>query len=159
MSLTPDTDGADANDPAAAWRFAVACVATRRTLAVATAFAAALGLLPLYESVWWWDILTHTLAGAAIAGWLLLSRLRLAWVVVVLAALSGAWEVAEFATPNYVFVAGGPADTAVDVVCNFLGAGVVATGFGLVRTADEPAGGDAAHRVRRRDSARPPTDD
>lgn len=160
MSLTPNTAGVDANDPAAAWRFAVACVATRRTLAVATAFAAALGLLPLYESVWWWDLLTHTLAGAAITGWLLLSRLRLAWVLVTLAALSGAWEVAEFATPNYVFVAGGAADTAVDVACNFFGAAVAAAGFGLVRTAGGPAAdGDAGRRTRPRDSGRTPTDD
>jgi hypothetical protein len=156
MSLTPNTVGVDASGTAAAWRFALGCVATRRTLALATAFAAALGLLPLYEPVWWWDLLTHTLAGAVIAGWLALSRVRLAWCVLLLAVLSGAWEVAEFATPNYVFVAGGPADTAVDVACNFLGATLVAAGFGPVRTAVESDGGDGADR---RESNVTPTDD
>ncbi|MDS0299522.1 hypothetical protein NDI76_12290 [Halogeometricum sp. S1BR25-6] len=133
MSLSTLTERADPpNGPG--WRFAVETAANRRTVAVSTAFVAALGLLPLYESVWWWDILTHALAGGAITGWLLLSGRRASAVVLLVALCSGAWELLEYATPTYVFIAGGAADTALDVVCNFAGSAVVAAAFVRVRS-------------------------
>ncbi|SFR54743.1 hypothetical protein [Halogeometricum limi] len=129
MSLTPVTSGADATDIPHRWRFALLSVATRRALAAVTVLVATLGLLPLYESVWWWDILTHTLAGATITGWLVLSRVRVASVVFLVALCSGAWELLEYATPAFAFMAGSPADTVLDVACNFLGSAVVAGGY------------------------------
>lgn len=133
MSLSTLTERADSHGRPG-WRFAVESAANRRTLAVSTAFVAALGLLPLYESVWWWDLLTHTLAGGAITAWLLLSGRRASAVVLLVALCSGAWELLEYATPTYVFIAGGAADTALDVVCNFAGSAAVAAAFVLVRS-------------------------
>lgn len=157
MSLSQDPAGTEADTPAPGWRFAVTSVATRRTLALATAFAAALGLLPLYEAVWWWDLLTHALAGAAITGWLVLARWRVASVLLVVAALSGAWEVLEHATPTYVFVAGEPADTAVDVLCNFAGSAAVVAAFD--RFASDADGEGSDRSARRAGSTTAQSDD
>ncbi|ADQ66558.1 hypothetical protein C499_02339 [Halogeometricum borinquense DSM 11551] len=157
MSLTRESNGADVQRTAPEWQFVVASIATRRTLAIATVFAAALGLLPLYESVWWWDLLTHTLAGAVITGWLLISRWRITAVLLFVACCSGAWEVAEYATPTYVFIAGNPTDTALDVMCNFVGSATAVAAFGLYqsrlgRTAD----GGRSHNARRPYNSRRP---
>lgn len=133
MSLTSNADGPETPRTTDGWRLALAAVASRRGFALFTAFAATLGLLPLYDAVWWWDLLTHTLSGAVIGGWLLLARRRAAAVLAVVAVLTGAWELAEYATPNYVFVGGGPADTALDAVCNFAGAGLALLGGALAR--------------------------
>ena len=132
MSLSTFTERANAR-AGPGWRFAVETAANRRTVAVSTAFVAALGLLPLYESVWWWDILTHALAGGAITGWLLLSGQRASAVVLLVALCSGAWELLEYATPTYVFMAGDAADTALDVACNFGGSAAVAAAYVGVR--------------------------
>lgn len=158
MSLTTRTERADARG-GPGWLFAVESAANRRALAVSTAFVAALGLLPLYESVWWWDILTHTLAGGAITGWLLLSGRRASAVVLLVALCSGAWELLEYATPTYVFIAGGAADTALDVACNFGGSAVVAAAFALVRSSLRRRASNRGGAETRRVGSNAPADD
>lgn len=158
MSLSTRTERADSRG-GPGWLFAVESAANRRTLAVSTAFVAALGLLPLYESLWWWDILTHTLAGGAITGWLLLSGRRAPAVVLLVALCSGAWELLEYATPTYAFVAGGAADTALDVVCNFGGSAVVAAAFVLVRSSLRRRASNRGGTETRRAGSNAPADD
>ncbi|WP_053948782.1 hypothetical protein [Halolamina sediminis] len=99
----------------------------------------ALGMLGRYDSVWWWDHLTHTLS-AALAAALLYAGLL---VVAPAAAVAGTllatfvlgilWEVGELfareVAERYdiepVLVHYGWRDTALDLVFDLVGAGVV----------------------------------
>jgi hypothetical protein len=107
------------------------------TFAVAVAgFLHALGMLGRYESVWWWDHLTHTLSAALLTALLYAGLLVLAPVLAVAGALLGTlvlgvlWEVGELIAREVadrldiepVLVHYGWRDTAFDLVFDLVGA-------------------------------------
>lgn len=109
----------------------------------------AVGMLGLYDDVWWWDHLTHTLsatvvAAAGYAGARALDRhspalalpreFMAAFVLLLTLALGVAWEVLEFAARGLadalgmepVLVQYGLEDTVMDLVFDAVGALLVA---------------------------------
>ena len=110
------------------------------TLWVALAgFLHALGMLGRYESVWWWDHLTHTLsaslAAALLYAWLLVTGAgnAVALTLLGIVALGVLWEVGELIARQVadrydiepVLVHYGRRDTAFDLVFDLVGAALV----------------------------------
>ncbi|ELZ78414.1 hypothetical protein C455_12043 [Haloferax larsenii JCM 13917] len=113
--------------PTETWRFWAGTAATNpRVLTFATLAVVSLGLLPLYESIWWWDIAMHAACSAALVVWLYRIGVSPVAALVFLFSIGIAWEVLEAATPHFVLMAGGWEDTVGDVVSNTSG-WVVAT--------------------------------
>ncbi|MFB6106696.1 MAG: hypothetical protein ABEJ70_06955 [Halobacteriaceae archaeon] len=119
------------------------------TWVASVVFLHALGMVTLYESVWWWDHLTHALSSAlvAVAGYVTVRtvqastpslsvprRLVAVFVVLVTLAIGVGWELLEFggrwvaATvgTDPVLVQYGVSDTMLDLVFDVLGALVAA---------------------------------
>lgn len=129
--------------PAAGWLFGdgpATAGLPGLTLAVAVAgFLHALGMLGRYESVWWWDHLTHTLSAALLTALLYAGLLVVDPSIAVAGALLGTltlgvlWEVGELfareVAERYeiepVLVHYGRRDTALDLVFDLVGAGLV----------------------------------
>jgi len=110
------------------------------TLWVAVAgFLHALGMLGRYDSVWWWDHLTHTFSAALAAALLYAALLVVGWnnaVVLTLLSilfLGVLWEVGELIAREVadwydiepVLVHYGWRDTALDLVFDVVGAALV----------------------------------
>lgn len=110
------------------------------TFVVAVAgFLHALGMLGRYESVWWWDHLTHTLSAALLTALLYAGLLVLAPGLAVAGALLGTvllgvfWEVGELMGREIarrydiepVLVHYGGRDTALDLVFDLVGAALI----------------------------------
>lgn len=108
------------------------------------------GMVGLYERVWWWDHLTHTLSGALVAaiGYAVTHAIAVRdenmylppaflWVFVFLltVAIGVGWELLEMGGRELAHVVGvepllivyGVEDTMLDLVFNIVGASVVAT--------------------------------
>jgi len=129
--------------PAAGWLFGDGPATTglpALTLATAVAgFLHALGMLGRYDSVWWWDHLTHTLSAALMTALLYAGLLVVAPSVAVTGALLGTlalgvlWEIGELIAREIaeryeiepVLVHYGRRDTALDLVFDLVGAGLV----------------------------------
>ncbi|WP_396612089.1 hypothetical protein ACH9L7_02055 [Haloferax sp. S1W] len=104
------------------WRFWLGTAAANpRLLTYATLAVVSLGLLPLYESIWWWDIAMHAACSAALVAWLFRVDLSPAAALVSLFGIGVGWEVLEAATPHFVLMAGDWVDTAGDFVSNTSG--------------------------------------
>ncbi|MFD1568126.1 hypothetical protein ACFSAU_11535, partial [Halolamina litorea] len=98
-------------------------------------FLHSLGMLGRYESVWWWDHLTHTLSAALLAALLYASLLVVApgvavvGTVVVTLTLGVVWEIGELLAREVasrydiepVLVHYGRRDTALDLVFDAVG--------------------------------------
>jgi hypothetical protein len=136
-----------------------ATVAPREAFVVAGAvFLHAVGMVGLYESVRWWDHLTHTLSAAVVAtvGYvgartveartpaLYLPGVALAGYVLVFTLAAGVvWELLEFLARGVaaatgvepVLVTYGAADTVLDLVFDAVGA-VLAAAYGAWRYGD-----------------------
>ncbi len=110
------------------------------TFAVAVAgFLHALGMLGRYESVWWWDHLTHTLSAALLTALLYAALLVLTPGLATAGALLGTlvfgvlWEVGELGAREIarrydiepVLVHYGWRDTALDLLFDLLGAALI----------------------------------
>ncbi|QKY20018.1 hypothetical protein B4589_006360 [Halolamina sp. CBA1230] len=129
--------------PAAGWLFGDGpATAGLPSLTFATAVAGflhALGMLGRYESVGWWDHLTHTISAALLAALLYAGLLVLAPSIAAAGALLGTlalgvlWEVGELIAREVaerydiepVLVHYGRRDTALDLVFDAVGAGLV----------------------------------
>jgi hypothetical protein len=99
----------------------------------------ALGMLGRYDSVWWWDHLTHTLSAALAAALLYAGLLvvapaiAVAGTVLTIVVLGVLWEAGELfareVADRYdiepVLVHYGWRDTALDLLFDVVGAGVV----------------------------------
>lgn len=105
------------------------------------------GMLGPYDRIWWWDRVAHTMSGAVVAGGAdvlfqaiggdaerpAASRSRAAFVLGVTLGLGVVWEVVEYTIHvvgrrvgfEPLLVNYGPLDTAGDLVCDILGAGLV----------------------------------
>ncbi|KAB1198974.1 hypothetical protein GJR99_12100 [Haloferax sp. MBLA0078] len=104
------------------WRFWLG-MATDSTqlLVMATLLVLSLGVLPLYEPIWWWDIAMHTSCSAIIVLWLFRLRVTAGGALLVLLSVSVGWEVLEAVTPHFVLMAGDTVDTVGDIVSNTSG--------------------------------------
>ncbi|WP_199180566.1 hypothetical protein [Haloferax marisrubri] len=109
----------------AGWQFwAHAAAASPRVLAFVTLASVSLGVLPLYEPVWWWDIVMHATCSACIVAWAYRLGVTATAGLAALLAVSAGWELLELAVPNYALIAGGALDTAGDFASNVAGWGV-----------------------------------
>ncbi|WP_435118430.1 hypothetical protein [Halolamina sp. C58] len=129
--------------PALAWALGTGAAGFRTlTFWVAVAgFLHALGMLGRYESVGWWDHLTHTLSAALVAALLYAALLVVAPGNAVVGTLLGTfalgvlWEIGELIARDVaerydiepVLVHYGRRDTALDLVFDVVGAGLVLT--------------------------------
>ncbi|WP_227355616.1 hypothetical protein [Haladaptatus salinisoli] len=122
----------------------------RMTLWITAAvFFHAVGMLGLYDVVWWWDHLTHTLSATLVAGVGYATaraldehsdavhfppRFMFVYVLLFTLAFGVVWEVLEFAARGFAEVAGidpvliqyGLRDTVVDLIFDAAGAALVA---------------------------------
>ncbi|ELZ94048.1 hypothetical protein C440_10523 [Haloferax mucosum ATCC BAA-1512] len=99
----------------------VAAARSPRVLAFVTLIVVSLGLLPLYESIWWWDIAMHSSCSAVLVAWSFRFRYSPSPALVLLLGVSVGWEVVEASTPHFVLMAGDRVDTAGDIVSNTSG--------------------------------------
>ncbi|AFK20306.1 hypothetical protein E6P09_13635 [Haloferax mediterranei ATCC 33500] len=112
---SPETQSGD-------WRFwAVAAARSPRVLVFATLAVVSLGLLPLYESIWWWDIAMHSTNSAVIVAWSFRFRYTPLSALVLLFGIGVGWEFLEAMTPHFALMAGDSIDTAGDIVSNTAG--------------------------------------
>lgn len=106
-------------------------VVARQVVRLVALLAIGFGLTPFYH-IPWWDLLTHSVAGAALAVLALTIRPRGWFALAAVLVIGPAWELAEWSAPKMtlpvlgrVYFVVSPIDTAVDLVCNLVGALVV----------------------------------
>ena len=118
----------------------------------------------LYKTIWWWDLVTHSLGGVGVAGLAYLAHheqgraaASVWWVVPSVFAIGSGFEVYEFLFKSFwhdLTLRTYAVDTTVDLIVNTTGAALVATVVSVVGStpdeekrpvrsaeADEPADG------------------